>query len=80
MFFVMVIHHMNGHKIICIIKNIDIYKHKNVKHLFSNEIISINYVNSKENIVDPLTKSLLRKLVYSSSRAIGLKPLKYERV
>jgi len=60
MFFVMVRHHLNGHRVICIIKSLDICKHNNVKHLFLNEIIFINYVNSKENIVDPLIKGLLR--------------------
>jgi hypothetical protein len=41
-----------------------------------NEIISIDYIKSKENIADSLNKSLLRELVYDSLRKMSLKPLK----
>lgn len=51
-------------------------RHNTIKHLLSTGVISIDYVKSKENIADPLTKSLTRELVYSSSRGMGLKPLK----
>jgi hypothetical protein len=37
-------------------------RHNNVKHLFSNGIIFINYINSKKNNVNPLTKGLTREL------------------
>jgi len=59
-----------------------IYRRYNiVKHLLLNEIISIDYVKSKENIMDSLTKGCLsRKLMYNSSRRMSLKPLKDERV
>jgi len=40
------------------------------------KLFSIGYVNSKENIMGPLTKGLLRELVYRLSRRIGLKPFK----
>jgi len=50
--------------------------HNIIKHLLANKIIYIDYVKSKKNIVNLLTKSLLRELVYNSSRKIGLKPLK----
>ena len=33
-----------------------------------NEIIFIDYVKSKKNITNPLTKSLSIELVYNSSR------------
>jgi hypothetical protein len=36
------------------------HRYNIVKHLLFNEIISIDYVKSKENIVDLLTKGLLR--------------------
>jgi len=55
-------------------------RHNIVKHLLLNEIISIDYIKSKKNIMDPLTKDLLRELVYNSSRKLNLKPLKDERV
>ncbi|KAJ9561704.1 hypothetical protein OSB04_006864 [Centaurea solstitialis] len=38
------------------------------------QIISIDYVKSNHNIVDPLTKGLRRDLVYKSLRGMGLKP------
>jgi hypothetical protein len=55
-------------------------KHNIFKHLISNEIIFIDYVKSKENIADSLTRCLSRELVYNSSRGISLKPLKDEKV
>jgi len=56
------------------------HRHNIVKHLLSNEIISIDYVKSKEDIVDMLTKGLLREIVYNSSRGMDLKPLQNERM
>jgi hypothetical protein len=55
-------------------------RHNTIKHLLSNEVIFIDYVKSKDNIVDPLTKDLSRELVYNSSRRMGIKLLKDERV
>ncbi|KAJ9540180.1 LOW QUALITY PROTEIN: hypothetical protein OSB04_026686 [Centaurea solstitialis] len=39
-----------------------------IRQLISIGVISIDYVKSKDNIVDPLTKSLSRDLVYKSLR------------
>ena len=55
-------------------------KHSTIKHLLLKEIIFIDHVNSKENIEDPLPKGLSRELMFNSSRGMGLKPLKDERV
>jgi hypothetical protein len=49
------------------------HRHNTVKHLLSNEIIFIDYIKSKENITDPLTKCLSRELVYSLSKGMSLK-------
>ena len=38
-------------------------RHKFMKQLLKDGIISIDYVNSKVNLVDPLTKPLGRKLI-----------------
>ena len=38
-------------------------------------IIFIDYVKSKDNIVDPLMKDLTREQVCKSSRGMGLKPI-----
>ena len=51
-------------------------RHNTVRQLLSNGIISIEYVKSKDNIADPLTKGLARELVENSSRGMGLKPIK----
>jgi hypothetical protein len=56
------------------------HRHNIIKHLLSNEIISIDFIKSKENIMGPLTKDLLRELVYNSLKGMGLKLLKDERV
>ena len=50
-------------------------RHHTVRQLLSNRIISIDYIKSKENITDPLTKGLTKELVYSSSKGMGLKPI-----
>ena len=50
-------------------------RHNTVRQLLSNGLISIDYIKSKENIADPLTKGLTKELVYSSSKGMGLKPI-----
>jgi hypothetical protein len=44
-----------------------------IKYLLSNRIIFIDYVKSKENIVDSLIKGLSRKLVYNFIKGNNLK-------
>jgi len=56
------------------------HTHNTIKYLLSNEIILIDFVKSKENIMDPLIKSLLGELVYNLSRGMSLRLLKDERV
>jgi len=41
------------------------HRHNIIKHLFLNGIIFFDYIKSKKNIMDQLTKSLLRELVYN---------------
>jgi len=50
-------------------------RHNTIRQLLSTGIITIDYVKSKDNIADPLTKGLSRELVHKSSRGMGLKPL-----
>ena len=50
-------------------------RHNTERQLLSNDIISIDYIKSKDNIVDPLTKNLSGEHVNCSSRGIGLKPI-----
>ena len=50
-------------------------RHNTVRHLLFNEIISIDFIKSKENITDLLTKGLSREQVNYSSRGMGLKPM-----
>ena len=45
-------------------KNIH-HRHNIIKHFLLNGIISFDYIKSKKNIVNPLTKSLSRELVYN---------------
>ena len=51
-------------------------RHNVIKQQLSTGVISIDYVKSKDNIADPLTKGLNRELVEKSSKGIGLKPVK----
>ena len=49
-------------------------RHNSVRQLISSRVISIDYVRSKDNVSDPLTKGLSRELVEKSSRGMGLWP------
>ncbi|KAL6326062.1 hypothetical protein AAG906_000937 [Vitis piasezkii] len=51
-------------------------RHNTIRQLLSTGVISVDYVKSKDNIADPLTKGLNRELVEKSSRGMGLKPIK----
>jgi len=48
-------------------------KHNTVKQLLSNGIISINFVSSKDNLADPLTKGLSGERINCASRGMSLK-------
>ncbi|XP_073119711.1 secreted RxLR effector protein 161-like [Henckelia pumila] len=50
-------------------------RHNTIRQLLSIGVISIDYVKSKDNIVDPLTKGLNRELVEKSTKRMGLKPM-----
>jgi hypothetical protein len=50
-------------------------RHNTVRQLLSTGVITIDYVRSKDNIADPLTKGLNKEVVYTSSRGMGLKPM-----
>lgn len=51
-------------------------RHNTIRQLLSNGVVTIDYVKSKDNIADPLTKGLNRELVDKASRGMGLKPLR----
>ena len=48
-------------------------RHNIVKQLLSNEIISIDFVSSKDNLADPLTKGLSGERINCASRGMSLK-------
>ncbi|XP_074378313.1 secreted RxLR effector protein 161-like [Apium graveolens] len=49
-------------------------RHNSVRQLLSTGVITIDYIKSKDNTADPLTKGLNRELVEKSSKGMGLKP------
>ena len=51
-------------------------RHNTIRQLLSIRVIPVDYVKYKDNITDPLIKSLNRELVEKSSKGIGLKPTK----
>ncbi|RVW87884.1 Retrovirus-related Pol polyprotein from transposon TNT 1-94 [Vitis vinifera] len=55
-------------------------RHNTIRQLLSTGVISVDYVKSKDNIADPLTKGLNRELVEKSSRGMGLKPIKNKSI
>ena len=50
-------------------------RHKSIRNLISHGVISLDFVRSKNNIADPLTKGLTRQQVLESSRGMRLKPI-----
>ena len=50
-------------------------RHNIVKQLINNSVIALEFVRSKKNLADLLTKGLSRKLVHDASRGMGLKPI-----
>ena len=53
-------------------------RHNTVRQLLSNGIISIDYIKSKDNLPDPLTKGLMREQVNCTLRGMRLKPMAKE--
>ncbi|PHT36559.1 hypothetical protein CQW23_24259 [Capsicum baccatum] len=49
-------------------------RYKIVKELLSSGIITVDYMKSKDNVSDPLTKALSREGVERTSKGIGLRP------
>ncbi|PHT74157.1 hypothetical protein T459_21434 [Capsicum annuum] len=45
-----------------------------LEELLSSEIITVDYVKSKDNVLDPLTKGLSREEVEKTSKEMGLRP------
>ena len=51
-------------------------RHNTIKQQLSTGVISVDFVKSKDNIADLLTKGLNRELVEKSSKGMRLKPIK----
>lgn len=49
-------------------------RHASIRQLLSNGVIALDYIRSKENLADPLTKGLPKEQVVFTSRGMGLKP------
>ncbi|PHT25799.1 hypothetical protein CQW23_34580 [Capsicum baccatum] len=49
-------------------------RHNTARELLSSGIITIDYVKSKDNVSDPLTKGLSREGVERTSKGMGLRP------
>ena len=45
-----------------------------LRQLINNDVMSLNFVRSKRNLANPLTKPLARRLVSKTSRGIELMP------
>jgi hypothetical protein len=58
-------------------KSLHIRRRHNIvrRQLLSNDIISIDYIKSKDNIADPLTKILSGEQVNCSLRGMGSKSI-----
>ncbi|PHU26485.1 hypothetical protein BC332_04817 [Capsicum chinense] len=49
-------------------------RHNTVRELLFNVIIAVDYVKSKDNVSDPITKGLSREGVERTSKEMGLRP------
>ncbi|PHT78233.1 hypothetical protein T459_16285 [Capsicum annuum] len=49
-------------------------RHNTIKELLSSGIITVDYVKSKNNVSDPLTKGLSGEEVERASKRMGLRP------
>ncbi|PHU04757.1 hypothetical protein BC332_25579 [Capsicum chinense] len=49
-------------------------RHNTVRELLSSGIITVDYIKSKDNVSDPLTKGLSREGVERISKGMGLRP------
>ena len=49
-------------------------RYNTVRELLSSGIITVNYVKSKDNVSNPLTKGLSREGVERTSKGMGLRP------
>nr|GEU98265.1 retrotransposon protein, putative, Ty1-copia subclass [Tanacetum cinerariifolium] len=50
-------------------------RHTYIKELISNGIITIEYISSCKNLVDPFTTGLLKDIVFGTTKEMGLKPI-----
>ncbi|XP_074378585.1 secreted RxLR effector protein 161-like [Apium graveolens] len=50
-------------------------RHNSVRQLLLTGVITIDYIKSKDNTADPLTKGLTREFVEKSSKEMGIKPI-----
>jgi len=48
-------------------------RHSYVRQLIKDGVITVDYVRSTQNLVDPLTKGLARDLMTKTARGMGLK-------
>ncbi|KAF3619636.1 hypothetical protein FXO37_33624 [Capsicum annuum] len=49
-------------------------RHNIVRELLNSGIITVDYIKSKDNVSDPLTKVLSRERVERTSKVMGLRP------
>ncbi|PHT51740.1 hypothetical protein CQW23_06202 [Capsicum baccatum] len=50
------------------------WRHNTIRELLSSGIITVDYVKSKDNVLDPLIKGLSREGVERTSKGMGLRP------
>nr|GFB41112.1 zinc finger, CCHC-type [Tanacetum cinerariifolium] len=48
-------------------------RHNMIRELITNEVVSIEFARSQQNLADHLTKGLARDLVIKSAEGMGLK-------
>ena len=48
---------------------------KSVRKLRSSGVITVTYIQTNKNLVDPFTKGLSRNVIDNASREMGLRPM-----
>ncbi|GJY00709.1 hypothetical protein Tco_0358861 [Tanacetum coccineum] len=50
-------------------------RHRQVNQLINDEVITVSFLRSSNNLEDPFTKGLPRQLIESTLQGMGLKPM-----
>ena len=51
-------------------------RHQIIRELLKEGVITVDYIKTNKNLADPLTKGLVREMIYITSKGMGLRSVK----